>query len=118
MPLGFSSGTRRLWKGVGLAREDREVVLDIPVVMDDGLTREECGLRAERVFTGVMGDTVHRLDELSLGGSRMEASYTWAVNENDLGHFFSMTGDLRYAHLSSHTAAERCQGCTRLRRKW
>ena len=94
MPLGFSSGTRRLWKGVGLAREDREVVLDIPVVMDDRLTMEWRELAAERVFAGIMGDTVHRLDGLSLGGSRMEASYTWGVNENDMGHFFDISGDV------------------------
>lgn len=77
-----------------LGNEHREAVLKIPVVVDDGLTREECELVAERVFTGVMGDTLHRLDELSLDGSRMEASYTWGVNESDMGHFFNITGDV------------------------
>lgn len=71
----------------------REVILNIPIDLNNGLTREDCELIAERVFTEIMGDVIHKLDKLSVDGSKMDASYTWGINESDMGHFFDISGN-------------------------
>ena len=76
----------------------RQELVYVSVNLDDGLSREECELIAEKVFTGIMGDTMHRLDELSVDGSSVNIGYTWGVNEGDMGHFFDISGD-----VASHT---------------
>ena len=74
--------------------EQKEVILYIPVDLNDGISKEDCELIAEKVFTEIMGDAMHRLDKLSINGSKMDASYTWGINENDMSHFFDISGDV------------------------
>jgi len=76
-----------------IVNEQWEVILHVPVDLDDGLSKEEAGLIAEKVFTEIMGDALHRLDELSVDGSEMDASYTWGISESDMSHFFDVSGD-------------------------
>jgi hypothetical protein len=81
-----------------LVNGQREILVHVPVDVDNGITEEDCELIAEKVFTYIMGDVMHRLDELSVDGYYFEASYTWGFNEGDMGHFFDVSGD-----VASHT---------------
>jgi hypothetical protein len=81
-----------------LVNGQREIILYVPVNLDDGLTREDCEIIAERAFKEIMGDVMHSLDEVNVDGSKMDASYTWGINESDMGHFFNISGD-----VASHT---------------
>jgi hypothetical protein len=73
----------------------RNVDVDVPVDIGDGLTKEEAELIAEATFTTVMGHIrIHRLNTLTLKEAQMTAHYSWGYNENDLGHVFDMTVDL------------------------
>jgi hypothetical protein len=76
----------------------RNEVIYVLVYLNDGLSREECELIAEKVFTSIMGSTMHRLNELSVDGSKLNVTFTWGVNEGDMGHFFDISGD-----VASHT---------------
>lgn len=74
------------------------VNITVPVVVSDGVTREEAEQIAETTFIEVMkeswGEVLHRLDTLTVNDTRITAHYTWGINENDLGHVFDMTADL------------------------
>jgi len=46
-------------------------------------------------FIKVKGDYVtHRLDTLTFDDAKIEAHYTWGIDENDMGHVFDVTADL------------------------
>ncbi len=74
------------------------VNITVPVVVSDGVTREEAEQIAETTFIEVMKESweevLHRLDTLTVNDTRITAHYTWGINENDLGHIFDVTADL------------------------
>ena len=75
----------------GMRREDVLALVDI----SNGLTREEVERIAAATFIEVMGERVmHRLDTVTLNDIQINAHYTWAANESDMGHVFCMTTDL------------------------
>ena len=65
------------------------------VNISDGLTEKEAELIVGTTFIQVKGDYVtHRLDTLIFDDAKIEAHYTWGVDENDMGHVFDVTADL------------------------
>ncbi len=73
----------------------RSVDVFVCVDLGDGLTEKEAELIVGTTFIQVKGDYVtHRLDALTFDDARIEAHYTWGVDENDMGHLFDVTVDL------------------------
>ena len=73
----------------------REVDVLVRVDINDGLTGEEAEQIAEATFIEVMGEEVsYQLDTLTFDDTKIEAHYTWGLDENDMGHVFDMTADL------------------------
>ncbi len=83
----------------------REVDVFVSVDINDGLTEEEAEQIAEATFIKVMGEEVlHQLDVLTYDDTKIEAHYTWGLDENDMGHVFDMTADLTALEI----AVEHC----------
>ena len=73
----------------------RSVDVFVCVNISDGLTEKEAELIVGTTFIRVKGDYVtHRLDTLTFDDAKIEAHYTWGVDENDMGHVFDVTADL------------------------
>ena len=73
----------------------RSVDVFVCVNISDGLTEKEAELIVGTTFIQVKGDYVtHRLDTLTFDDAKIEAHYTWGVDENDMGHVFDVTADL------------------------
>ncbi len=73
----------------------RSVDVFVCVNISDGLTDKEAELIVGTTFIQVKGDQVmHRLDTLTFDDAKIEAHYTWGINENDMGHVFDLTADL------------------------
>lgn len=73
----------------------RSVDVFVCVNINDGLTEKEAELIVGTTFIQIKGEYVtHRLDTLTFDDAKIEAHYTWGVDENDLGHVFDVTADL------------------------
>ncbi|MCW4055119.1 MAG: carboxypeptidase-like regulatory domain-containing protein [Candidatus Bathyarchaeota archaeon] len=67
----------------------------------DGLTKKEAELIVGTSFIWVKGEYfAHRLDTLTFDDAKIEARYTWGVDENDMGHVFDVTADLTKLQLT------------------
>ncbi len=72
----------------------RNVSVEVPVDIDDGVTREEAEVITEITFTTVMGpNRVHHVESLTLTGDQLIAHATWGYDANDLSHVFHMIVD-------------------------
>ncbi len=73
----------------------RNVSVEVPVDVDDGVTTEEAEVIVEVTFTTVMGPhRVHHVESLTLTGDQLVAHVTWGYDANDLGHVFHMVVDV------------------------
>ena len=68
--------------------------LTIQVDLNNGLTEEEAKEIAEAAFTRIMGERLHRLDNIAYDDGQITAHYSWGYDENDMGHIFDLTADL------------------------
>ncbi len=72
----------------------RNVSIEVPVDIDDGVTKEEADVIVEVTFTTVMDpDRVYQVESLTLTGDQLRADVTWGYDANDLGHVFHMIVD-------------------------
>jgi len=72
----------------------RNVSVEVPVDIDDGVTREEAEVIVEVTFTTVMGpNRLYQVESLTLTGDQLRADVTWGYDANDLGHVFHMIVD-------------------------
>lgn len=68
--------------------------ISVCVNLNDGLTEKEAELIVGTAFIKIKGDYLtHRLDTLIFDDSKIEAHYTWGIDENDMGHIFDVTAD-------------------------
>ena len=73
----------------------RNVRVEVPVDIDDGVTTEEAEVIVEVTFTTVMGShRVHHVESLTLTGDQLVAHVTWGYDVNDLSHVFHMVVDV------------------------
>ncbi len=73
----------------------RSVDIFVCVNISDGVTEKEAELIVGTTFIRIKGDYVtHRLDTLAFDSDKIEAHYTWGIDENDMGHVFDVTADL------------------------
>ncbi len=73
----------------------------VAINISDGLTEKEAELIVGASFTYVKGEYVtHQLDTLTFDDAKIEAHYTWGINENDMGHVFDVTADLTQLQLT------------------